>query len=117
MVIARQTKLTYPHYRGQKHILSAKSGSTLGLTKWSDSYLECPMMEEPSFVQSCPHCGKCFFYQDAKPESLSQEQGLITSFIDKVMGVGTGEMKPMKRPGGKKWRAICEEADADGFGA
>lgn len=117
MTIGPPTKLTCPHCGGHKHILSILSGNTFGATRWSDSYLKCPMLEEPSLVQACPHCGKYFFYEDSKPEMLRREQGNITSFIEMLMDeMKVKEKEKKKAPSEKQWKVICDEADENGFG-
>ena len=86
-------RLTCPLCGGHKHILTLMSGNTFGVTVWSDTMKDYPMLPSPSPVQRCPHCGGYFFYDDAERATADHDV-----------------------PANKEERALWQEADRNWFG-
>ena len=66
-------RLTCPKCGGHKLVASIASGNTFGGILWSDSKNDYPMLPQPSFVQHCPVCGHCYFYNDGNPKDTLEE--------------------------------------------
>lgn len=119
MTLGYPTRLTCPHCGKVKHILSIASGNTFGATYWSDTKHDYPMLECPSSVQRCPHCGHYYFYDDANPvdcdpDALSKKRSLTDWDVEWPGDAGNATISEVKDPK-RKWDR-WNEASANGFG-
>ncbi len=74
MMIGNARVLTCPFCGEKKEIISLLSGNTFGADNWSDGFLDAPMCPEPSPIQKCPHCGKCYLICEQNSEEYSKEE-------------------------------------------
>ncbi len=84
MNIGNAKLLICPFCKGEKPVIQLASGNTFGATQRSDLKTDYPMLQTPSPIQKCPHCGRYFFtnitesrkasFQSFDKEELTYEQ-------------------------------------------
>ena len=103
MLPGHPTLVNCPHCGAPKYIESILSGNTMGQMIWSDTYRDFPMLPMPSRIMHCKHCGRYFFYEDARPTEEDAEE------IDHLFSTYNPDQSDRKR-------AIRDEVDENGFG-
>ena len=73
MIISNAKILICPFCKGEKSVIQLASDNTFGATQRSNLKTYYPMMQVPSPVQHCPHCGKYYFTRTVESKTASFE--------------------------------------------